>query len=83
MPVEYKGVKLDCGYRIDLIAGDSLVLELKCVEHILPVHEARLLTYLKLAGNRVGLILNFNTPVLTRGGIVRKFFELRASVSAW
>jgi GxxExxY protein len=72
LPVEYKGVKLDCGYRIDLIAGDSLVLELKCVEHILPVHEAQLLTYLRLTDKRVGLILNFNTSVLTRGGIVRK-----------
>jgi len=72
VPVEYKGVKLDCGYRIDLVVGGSLVLELKCVESVLPVHEAQLLTYLRLTGKRVGLILNFNVPVLTRGGIVRK-----------
>ena len=72
LPVEYKGVNLDCGYRIDLILEGSLVLELKCVEHVLPVHEAQLLTYLKLTGKRVGLILNLNVSVLTRGGIVRK-----------
>ena len=72
LPVEYKGVKLDCGYRLDLIVQDQIVLELKCVEHILPVHEAQLLTYLKLTGKHVGLILNFNVATLTRGGIVRK-----------
>ncbi len=72
LPVRYKGVGLDCGYRIDLVVEDSLILELKCVEHILPVHEAQLLTYLKLTGKRVGLILNFNVAVLTRGGMVRK-----------
>jgi GxxExxY protein len=72
LPVRYKGVSLDCGYRIDLVVGDSLILELKCIEHILPVHEAQLLTYLKLTGKRVGLILNFNVAVLTRGGVVRK-----------
>ena len=72
LPVEYKGVKLDCGYRLDLVVDDSVVLELKCVEHVMPVHEAQLLTYLKLTGKRVGLILNFNVPTLVRGGIVRK-----------
>ena len=72
LPVEYKGVKLDCGYRLDLVVEGVLVLEIKCLEHILPVHEAQLLTYLKLTGRRVGLILNFNVPVLTRGGVIRK-----------
>ena len=72
LPVRYKGVALDCGYRIDLVVEKSLILELKCLEHILPVHEAQLLTYLKLTGKRVGLILNFNVSVLTRGGIVRR-----------
>ncbi len=72
LPVRYKGVSLDCGYRIDLVVEDSLILELKCLEHILPVYEAQLLTYLKLTGKRVGLILNFNVSVLTRGGIIRK-----------
>ena len=72
LPVRYKGIGLDCGYRIDLVVEDLLILELKCVNHILPVHEAQLLTYLKLTGKQVGLILNFNVSVLTRGGIVRK-----------
>ena len=72
LPVEYKDVKLDCGYRLDLVIEDSVVQELKCVEHTLPVHEAQLLTYLKLTGKRVGLIINFNVAVLVRGGILRK-----------
>ena len=72
LPVEYKGVKLDCGYRPDLVIEDAVVLELKCVEHVLPVHEAQLLTYLKLTGKRIGLIINFNVAPLVRGGIVRK-----------
>lgn len=72
LPVEYKGVKLDCGYRFDLIVQDSVILELKCVEHIPPVHEAQLLTYLKLTRKRIGLIINFNVSVLVKGGIVRK-----------
>ncbi|MGO9863829.1 MAG: GxxExxY protein [Terriglobales bacterium] len=72
LPVEYKGVKLDCGYRLDLVVQDAVVLELKCVEHVLPVHEAQLLTYLKLTGKRVGIIINFNVSTLVKGGIVRK-----------
>jgi GxxExxY protein len=72
LPVQYKGVNLDCGYRIDLLIEDKLILELKTLEHVLPVHEAQLLTYLKLSGKRVGLILNFNVATLVRGGIVRK-----------
>ena len=72
LPVEYKGVSLDCAYRLDLIVQDEIILELKCIERVLPVHEAQLLTYLKLTGKRVGLIINFNVPALVRGGIVRK-----------
>jgi len=72
LPVRCIGIGLDCGYRIDLVVEDLLILELKCVEHLLPVHEAQLLTNLKLTGKRVGLILNFNVSVLTRGGIIRK-----------
>jgi GxxExxY protein len=72
LPVEYKGVKLDCGYRLDLTVENKVILEIKCVEHILPVHEAQLLTYLKMTGIRVGLLLNFNVSTLIRGGIVRK-----------
>jgi GxxExxY protein len=72
LPVEYKGVKLDCGYRLDLIVQDEVILELKCIEKVLSVHEAQLLTYLKLTGKHVGLIINFNVSTLVRGGIVRK-----------
>lgn len=72
LPVSYKGVNLDCGYRVDLIAEGEIVLELKCIEHILPLHEAQLLTYLKLLNKRVGLIMNFHVATLARGGIVRK-----------
>ena len=72
LPVDYKGVKLDCGYRLDLLIEDVLIVEIKCLEHVLPVHEAQILTYLKMTGKRVGLILNFNVHTLTRGGIVRK-----------
>ena len=72
LPVEYKGVKLDCGYRLDLIVEHKVILEIKCAEHVLPVHEAQLLTYLRMTGIRVGLILNFNVAILIRGGVVRK-----------
>lgn len=72
LPVECKGVRFDCGYRIDIVVEDAVILELKCVEHVLPVHEAQLLTYLKLTGKRVGLILNFHFATLVRGGIVRR-----------
>jgi GxxExxY protein len=72
LPVEYKGVKLDCGYRLDLVVQNEVILELKCVEHLLPVHDAQLLTYLKLTGKRVGMIINFNVAILVKGGIVRK-----------
>ena len=67
LPVIYKSVKLDCGYRMDLVVGDQLVVELKTVEKILPIHEAQLLTYLRLSGIRTGLLLNFNTAVLKNG----------------
>jgi len=67
LPVIYKTVKLDCGYRMDLVIGDQLIVELKTVEKILPIHEAQLLTYLKLSEIRTGLLLNFNTAVLKNG----------------
>jgi GxxExxY protein len=72
LPVEHKSVKLDRGYRLDIIVRDEVILELKCVEHLLPVHDAQLLTYLKLTRKRVGIIINFNVATLVRGGIVRK-----------
>ncbi len=67
LPLEYKGVKLDCGYRIDLLVDKLVIIELKCVDKINPVHEAQLLTYLKLAEVKVGLIMNFHQPKLTEG----------------
>jgi len=67
LPVEYKGLQLDCGYRLDFIVDGKVVVELKAVDKIHPVHEAQLLTYLKLTGCRVGLLINFNVPVLKNG----------------
>ena len=67
LPVVYKGLKLDCGFRMDVVVEDSIILELKTVEHLLPIHSAQLLTYLKLSGKQVGLLMNFNEPVLRRG----------------
>lgn len=71
LPVSYKGLKLDCGYRLDVIVDDAVIVELKSIEHILPVHHAQLLTYLRLAGKKVGLLINFNVSVL-KNGIVRR-----------
>jgi len=71
LPVEYKGLKLDCGYKIDLLVQDEVILELKAVEKLLPIHQAQLLTYLKLAHKTVGLLINFNVPLLTQG-IIRR-----------
>ncbi len=66
----YKEVKLDIGYRLDLVVQDELIVELKTVEKLLPIHEAQLLTYLKLSGMKTGLLLNFHSAVL-RDGIKR------------
>lgn len=67
LPVDYKSVRLDCGYRIDVVVAEVLILELKSVEKTLPLHEAQLLTYLKLSGMHRGLLLNFNTTLLKDG----------------
>jgi len=67
LPVVYKDVKLDCGYRIDFIVEEKVVLDLKAIEGLLLVHQAQLLTYLRLSGLRVGLLINFNVPVLKDG----------------
>jgi GxxExxY protein len=67
LPVVYKGVRLDAGYRLDLVVEKQVIVELKTVERILPVHEAQLLTYLRLSGLRTGLILNFYAAVLKSG----------------
>jgi GxxExxY protein len=71
IPIEYKGVRLDCGYRIDLLVDKRVIVELKAIEHVQSVHEAQLMTYLRLSGMHVGLLINFNVPVLRRG-IVRR-----------
>jgi GxxExxY protein len=67
LPVHYKEVNLDCGYRLDLVIEQKLIVELKAVESLLPIHEAHLLTYLKLSGLTLGLLINFNVPVLKSG----------------
>ena len=66
-PLLYKGKKLDKEFRIDLLVEDDVIIELKAVNEILPVHEVQLVTYLKLTGKRLGLLINFNVPVLTKG----------------
>ena len=70
MAVRYKGIKLDCGYRLDVVVEDAIILELKSCVKIEPIHKAQLLTYLKLSGFKLGLLLNFN-EALMREGIVR------------
>jgi GxxExxY protein len=67
LPISYKQIKLNCGFRMDLVVEDAVVLELKTVDQLLPIHSAQLLTYLKLSGKRLGLLINFNEPVLTKG----------------
>jgi GxxExxY protein len=67
VPLEYKGTKLDCGYRLDLVVEESLILEIKCVDALQPIHEAQLLTYLRLTSLRAGLLVNFRANVLKAG----------------
>lgn len=78
LPVAYKNVRLACGYKIDLVVEKLVVIELKAVEKLLPIHEAQLLTYLKLSGFSLGLLINFNVPVLKQGlkRIVNNFADL-------
>lgn len=67
LPLSYKGVQLDCGYRMDEIVGDLVVVEIKSVDSLEPIHEAQLLTYLRLSGLWLGLLINFNVPILKQG----------------
>jgi GxxExxY protein len=67
LPVIYDNVRLDAGLRLDLVVGDCLIVELKAIENMLPVHKAQLLTYLKLSGYRLGLLINLNVPVIKNG----------------
>jgi GxxExxY protein len=67
LPVNYRGVRVDCGYRIDLLIENKVMVELKAVERIEPIHEAQILSYLKLSGCKVGLLINFNVKTLRQG----------------
>jgi len=67
LPLTYKGIQLQCSYRLDLLVGDAVVVEIKAVESLTPIHDAQLLTYLKLGGWQVGLLINFNVEVLKTG----------------
>jgi GxxExxY protein len=80
LPVAYKAIRLACGYKIDIVVENLVVVELKAVEKLLPVHEAQLLTYLKLSGLSVGLLINFNVAALRQGikRIVNNFSEISA-----
>jgi GxxExxY protein len=67
LPVFYDGIQLDAGYKLDILVEDTIILELKSVENLLPIHEAQLLTYLKLANKKLGLLINFNVTILKNG----------------
>ena len=71
LPIRYKGVALDCGYRLDFVVEGRVVLELKAVDRLIPIHEAQVLTYLRQSGVRLGLLMNFNVPILRQG--IRRF----------
>src|SRR5436190_20370958 len=71
LPVIYKDVRLDCGYRMDVVVERALILEIKAIDNVTPVHEAQMLTYLRLSGIQVGLLLNFNSVALRHG--LRRF----------
>ena len=70
LPVAYKGLKLNCGYRLDVLVEETVLVELKAIENIIAIHRAQLLTYLRLSEKKVGLLINFNAAVL-KDGIVR------------
>jgi GxxExxY protein len=70
LPVEYRGVQLDCGYRLDIVVNHSVIVEVKSLRKVLPVHRAQVLTYLKMTGYRLGLLINFNVEIL-RSGLYR------------
>ncbi len=67
MPITYKAVKLDAGYRLDLIVESQVVVEVKAIDRLLPIHQAQLMTYLRLSGRRLGLLMNFNVPMFRNG----------------
>ncbi len=67
LPMEYKGIRLDCGYRLDVLVENTIVVEIKATEGMLPIHESQVLTYMKLGGWKLGLLINFNNTILKRG----------------
>jgi GxxExxY protein len=81
LPVHYKGIELDCGYRLDLVVEEQLILEIKAIDMLLPIHDAQLLTYLKLTDRQVGLLLNFNVRQMKDGikRLVNRYQEQKAS----
>ena len=77
--VEYKGVKLDCGYRADIVINGSILVEIKAIDSLLPIHDAQLLSYLKLGGWKIGLLINFNVELL-KHGLRRRVLDLAEEV---
>jgi len=71
LAIVYKGTRLDCGYRLDIVVQRQLIIEIKSVDRLLPIHDAQLLTYLRLSGYKIGLLMNFNTVLLKEG--IRRF----------
>jgi GxxExxY protein len=67
LQIDYKGMRLDCGYRLDFLVSELVVVEIKAIEMLLPIHQAQLLSYLKLGGWKLGLLINFHTPLLREG----------------
>jgi GxxExxY protein len=76
IPVEYKGVKLDCGYRADIVVDETILVEIKAIDSVLSIHNAQLLSYLKLGGWKIGLLINFNVELL-KHGLRRRVLGLR------
>ncbi len=73
LPITYRGIRMDAGFRLDLLVNDIVIVEIKSIERILPIHEAQLLTYLKLSGKQLGLLVNFNVPKIKDG--IRRFIS--------
>lgn len=71
LPIKYKNVRLDCGYRLDIVCQEKVILELKAIEQLLPIHEAQLITYQKISNKPIGILINSNVPVL-KDGIIRR-----------
>jgi GxxExxY protein len=82
IPIEYKGVQINCEYKLDIVVDKKLILELKACENLLPIHEAQLLTYLKLTGIELGLLINFNLPVLKDGIITPAIIYVKDVIPA-